>query len=57
MEFYKTIYAGVEEHSYEKLLCQMITSMVTAVKREEKPPRNKFTPRWVNVLASARKVM
>ena len=30
----------------------MLTVLVTSAKRDEKPHRKKFTPRWVNVLAS-----
>ena len=55
MEISETIYGGVVEPSYKKLLEQMIIMLVTAGKLEEMPPYKKFTQRWVNALASASK--
>ena len=57
MEFAETIDEGVVEPSYLKILEQMLTVMVTTGKREENRPRQKFTSRWVNTLASAMKCM
>ena len=53
----ETIYEGVVEPSYKKLLDHMLTMLVSAGRREEKPPQQEFTPRWVNAMASSRKGM
>ena len=44
MEIAKYIYEGVVEPSYKNLPEQMPTVLVTAGKREEKPPRHGLSP-------------
>ena len=57
MEIAETIYGGVLEPSCKRLLEQILTLLVTAVKLEEKPPRKTITLRWLNALASTSKCM
>ena len=57
IEIAETIYEGVVEPSYKKLLDHMLTMLVSAGRREEKPPQHEFTLRWVNAMASSRKGM
>ena len=53
MDIDESIYKFVVEPSYKNLPGQMSTVMVTAVIREENPPRHRLTPLWVRALESA----
>ena len=53
MEISETIYEGAIEPSLpKKPLEHMLTVLITSGKRDEKPPRQKCTLRWVNALPS-----
>ena len=57
MEISESIYEGVVEPSYKKLLGQTPNVLVAACKREENPPRREVSPRRVRSLESAEKGM
>ena len=53
MEIAESIYEGVVEPYYKNLAGETPTVMVTAYKREEKPPHHGLAPRRVRALASS----
>ena len=57
MDIYESIYEGVVETYYKKLLGQTPTVLVTSGKRQEKTPSHRITPRRVRALASTEKDM
>ena len=56
MEIVAAVYEGFVEPLYKKILEQMLPMLITADKREENPPSQKLTPRWVNSLINTSKV-
>ena len=57
MEIEESIYEGVVEPSYKKLLRQMPTMLVSPGKLGENTPRQLLTPRRVRALESSEKGM
>ena len=57
MEIAESIYEGVVEPSYKKIIGEMPTVLASAGKKEEKPPCQLLTLRWVKALTSAEKGM